>query len=142
MAKFIIYTDGGSRGNPGPAGAGALVYDANGKTLKEVSHYIGEKTNNFAEYEGVIIGLQALKKLVPEKERKDTEVEVRLDSELVQRQLSGIYQIKIENLFGQYIKVHNIRVRDFPNIAFVHVPREKNAHADRLANAAMDSGSS
>ena len=141
MKKFVIYTDGGSRGNPGPSGAGAVIQNEKGEVLKEVTKYTGEQTNNFAEYEAVIIGLQALRRIVPEKERVEVEIEVRMDSELLQKQLSGEYQIKNENLFGQYIAVHNIRVKYFPNITFVHVPREKNAHADRLANDAMDSGS-
>ncbi len=139
MSKFIIYTDGGSRGNPGPSGAGAVIQDADGTVLKEVMKYTGEQTNNFAEYEAVIIALKELKRLVPEKERPLIEVEIRMDSELIQKQLSNEYQIKNENLFGQYISVHNIQVKDFPNITFVHVPREANAHADRLANDAMDS---
>lgn len=140
MQKYIIYTDGGSRGNPGPSGAGAVILDENESVLKEITKYTGEQTNNFAEYEAIIIGLQGLKKLVPEAKRKNVEVEIRMDSELIQRQLSNIYQIKVENLFGQYIAVHNIQVKDFPNITFVHVRREQNKHADKLANDAMDSG--
>ena len=138
--KYIIYTDGGSRGNPGPSGAGAVILDENENVLKEVTKYTGEQTNNFAEYEAIIIGLEGLKKLVPEKERKEVEIEIRMDSELIQKQMTNEYQIKVENLFGQYIRVHNIQVKDFPNITFVHVPREENMHADKLANDAMDSG--
>jgi len=139
--KYIIYTDGGSRGNPGPSGAGAVIQNEKGEVLKEVTKYTGEQTNNFAEYEAIIIGLTALRRIVPEKKRADTEVEIRMDSELIQRQLSNEYQIKNENLFGQYITVHNIQVKHFPNITFVHIRREKNAHADKLANDAMDSKS-
>lgn len=138
--KFIIYTDGGARGNPGPSGAGAVIQNKDGEVLREVKKYTGEQTNNFAEYEAVIIGLKELKKLVPEKERKNTEIEIRMDSELIVEQLSGNYQIKTENLYGQFITVHNILVADFPKISFVHVPREQNKHADRLANEAMDAG--
>jgi ribonuclease HI len=138
--KYIIYTDGGSRGNPGPSGAGAVILDAKEKVLKEVTKYTGVQTNNYAEYEAVIIGLEGLKKLVPEKSRKSVDIEIRMDSELIQRQLKGEYQVKVENLFGQYIAVHNIQVKDFPNITFVHVRREKNKHADKLANDAMDQG--
>lgn len=140
MNKFIIYADGGSRNNPGPAGSGAVIQDERGKVLKELSKFLGVQTNNFAEYEAVILGLQELKKLVPEKERSATEIEVRMDSELVQRQLSNEYQIKEESLFPQYIKVHNILVKDFPHVTFTHVPREENGNADRLANEAMDRG--
>ena len=138
--KYIIYTDGGSRGNPGPSGAGAVIFDENKNVLKEVTKYTGEQTNNFAEYEAVIIGLEGLKKVVPEKERREAEVEVRMDSELIQKQLTNEYQVKVENLFTQYIRAHNILVKDFRNVTFTHIPREKNAHADRLANEAMDKG--
>ena len=138
MKSITIFTDGGARGNPGPAGAGALIIGENNKVLKKVSKFLGERTNNWAEYEAVILGLQELKKLIPEKERKNTSVEIKLDSELIVRQLSGLYQIKETTLFPQYIAVHNMRVKDFPNITFTHVPREKNTDADRLANEAMD----
>ena len=140
MKKLTLYTDGGSRGNPGPAGAGAVVYDEKGHLLAEVSVYLGEKTNNWAEYEAIILGLREVKKLVPGKERKDLELEVRMDSELIQRQLTNKYQIKEESLFPQFIKVHNMVVKDFPNISFTHVRREDNEEADRLANEAMDVG--
>lgn len=140
MRKVLIYTDGGARGNPGPAGAGAVILDEWGKALKKVSDYLGEQTNNFAEYQAVIRALQALKKLVPEKARKELTVEVRMDSELIVRQLSGIYQIKEETLFPLFIKVHNMRVKDFPNVTFAHVRREQNKEADRLVNEAIDRG--
>jgi ribonuclease HI len=138
--KYIIYTDGGSRGNPGPSGAGAVIQDEKGTVLKESIKYTGEQTNNFAEYEAVVLGLEELKKIVKEKDRKNIKIEIRMDSELIQRQLKGEYQIKVENLFGQYIKVHNMQVKHFPNITFTHIPREKNSHADKLANDAMDKG--
>ena len=138
METYTVFTDGGARGNPGPAGAGAIIFNENGETLKEVSSFLGERTNNWAEYEAVIIGLEALKKIVGKEKRKNISVEVKLDSELIARQLSGIYQIKEESLFPQYIKVHNMRVKEFPNITFTHIPREKNKEADRLANVAMD----
>lgn len=137
---YTIYTDGGSRGNPGPAGAGAVVYDANNTVVAEVSEFLGEQTNNYAEYEAVYLGLTALKKIVSKAQRKQTPVEVRLDSQLIARQLSNEYQIKEAGLFGQYIKVHNLLVSDFPRTTFVHVPREENKEADALANRAMDRG--
>ncbi len=139
MEKIIVYTDGGARNNPGPAGAGAYVVDEYGKMLKEASQYLGVQTNNWAEYEAVALGLNTIKKIFGKK-TKNISVEVRLDSQLVSEQLSGRYQIKEETLFPQYIKVHNMRVRDFPNLSFTHIPREKNKEADRLANEAMDCG--
>src|SRR3989338_9371623 len=138
--KIIIYTDGGSRNNPGPAGAGALITDESGKTLKEISEFLGVRTNNWAEYEAIILGLGAIKKIFGKEKLKNMEVEVKTDSELVARQLSGKYQIKEETLFPQFIKVWNMKVADIPNIVFTHIPREKNKKADELANKAMDKG--
>ena len=134
--KITIYTDGGARNNPGPAGVGVVILDENEKVLKEISKYLGEKTNNWAEYEAVIVGLEEAKKLG----LKGKKIEFKLDSQLVQQQLTGNYKIKEPNLFEQFIKVHNFRVKDFPNVFFSHIPREKNGEADRLANEAMDKG--
>lgn len=139
MKTVTLYTDGGARGNPGPAGAGAVILDEKGTMLKEVSKFLGDQTNNFAEYEAVIIGLEALKKLFGT-QLKEMHVDVKLDSELVARQLSGTYQIKEPTLFPQFIKVHNMCVTTFPHITFTHVRREHNKEADRIANEAMDSG--
>ena len=135
--KYTLFTDGGARGNPGPAGAGAVI--KHGDTiLKKIAKPLGKRTNNWAEYEAVIVALEELKKLVPESRRKETVVEVRLDSELIARQLSGKYQVKEESLFPQYIKAHNLLVKDFPHTTFTHIPREKNKEADALSNEAMD----
>jgi ribonuclease HI len=138
VKKIIVYTDGGARGNPGPAGAGAYITDEHNEELKSVSSFLGETTNNVAEYEGVILGLKELKKIVTKQDRRDIKVEVRMDSELVAKQLRGEYQIKEPNLFPFYIAVHNIRVSEFPNVTFTHIPREENGVADKLANDAMD----
>lgn len=141
MLKHItLHTDGGARGNPGPAGSGAVVYDDKGKTIKEASLYLGHKTNNYAEYSAVILGLETLAKHFGKAKCKDLNVEVRMDSELICKQLNGEYQIKEESLFPLFIKVHNLLVSTFPHVSFVHVPREENAQADRLANEAMDRG--
>ena len=137
--KITLFTDGGSRGNPGPAGIGVVIGGGKGKVLKEVSQYLGEQTNNFTEYEAVILGLQTLKRLFSADKLKELDIEVKLDSQLVARQLSGEYQIKEPTLFPQFIKVHNMQVKDFPKIKFTYIPREQNKEADRLANEAMDS---
>jgi ribonuclease HI len=134
--KIICYTDGGARGNPGPAGAGATV-TKDGKTLAELSQFLGNATNNFAEYAAIILALKEVKRRFGNK-TKSLHVEVRMDSQLAQRQLSGTYQIKEPGLVPQFIEIHNMRVKDFPHITFTHVPREKNKSADRLANDAMD----
>ena len=137
MERLIIYTDGGARGNPGPAAVGVVIQDEAGKIVKELSEYIGETTNNQAEYEAVIRALRAAKKIFGERLR-DMEVEMRMDSELVARQLSGIYRVKDQGLKEQFAKVAELRLEWVPNIAFVHVPRAKNARADLLVNECLD----
>jgi len=138
--KITIYTDGGSRGNPGPAGVGAVVKNEKGQTIKELSKFLGTMTNNEAEYEAVILGLLGFKRLVGKKELKNYDIEVKMDSELVSEQLSGNYQIKKSNLFSYFIKVWNMQVNDYPKIKFTHIGRDQNKAADRLANMAMDFG--
>lgn len=138
--KIYIYTDGGSRGNPGVAGAGAIVKNENGMTLASGHKSLGIMTNNEAEYEAVLLGLSLLKKKLGKTRLKNYDIEVRMDSELVARQLSGKYQIKESRLFPYFIKVHNAQVSDFPKLSFMHIPREKNSEADALANDAMDAG--
>ncbi len=136
-AKIIIYTDGGARGNPGPAGIGVVIQDEEGSILKELSEYMGETTNNQAEYEAVIRALTEAKKLFGAKLR-DMEIEVRMDSELVVRQLAGLYKVKNGGLKEQFAHVARLRLEDAPNTIFVYVPREKNARADKLVNQALD----
>ena len=137
MEKIICYTDGGARGNPGPAGAGAVVAKADGTVIAELSQFLGNATNNFAEYAAVLLALKELKRRFGGK-TKSLAVEIHMDSQLIQRQLAGQYQIKEPGLVPQFIEIHNLRVRDFLHITFVHIPREKNKSADRLANEAMD----
>ena len=107
MEKIIIYTDGGSRGNPGPAGMGVVIADGKGKMMKEYSGFLGVKTNNEAEYEAVIFGLQKIKTLLGKEKIKNTEIEFRLDSELVSRQLEGFYKIENEKLSPLFLKIWN-----------------------------------
>lgn len=135
---YIVYTDGGARGNPGPAGAGAYITDADGRVLKEAHKALGRQTNNYAEYQAVILAINELKKIVPKPKRSSVEIEFRMDSELIQRQLSGKYQIKEPTLFPLFVEIWNARVSEFPHMSFQHVPREKNKDADRLSNVAMD----
>ena len=140
MAKQTIFlnTDGGSRGNPGPAGCGAVVSDDQGTVLKKVSKFLGVSTNNEAEYQAVILGLETLKKVFGTEKLKDIEIIVRMDSELVCKQLNGEYQLKEEKLSPYFIKIWNYKVKDIPNISFTYVPHEQNNIADGLANEAMD----
>ncbi|MGA5078687.1 bifunctional RNase H/acid phosphatase [Streptomyces griseoincarnatus] len=134
MREFVVEADGGSRGNPGPAGYGAVVSDAaTGETLAEAAEYIGVATNNVAEYRGLLAGLRAARELDP-----DARVRVRMDSKLVVEQMSGRWKIKhpaMKPLAAQAATV-------FPpdRVTYEWIPRERNTHADRLANEAMDAG--
>src|SRR3989344_600683 len=132
MTKIFIYTDGGARNNPGPAGVGVVIQD--GAKSIELKKYIGEQTNNFAEYEALILALTEAKK----RGLAEREIEVRMDSELIVRQMTNEYQVKEETLWPQYMKVHNLIVAHFPDAKFVHVRREENKEADRLVNEAID----
>ncbi|MGW2597569.1 bifunctional RNase H/acid phosphatase [Streptomyces klenkii] len=132
--RFIVEADGGSRGNPGPAGYGAVVLDAvTGEALAEAAEYIGTATNNVAEYRGLIAGLEAAKALDP-----SAEVQVRMDSKLVVEQMSGRWKIKHPDMRPLAARARAL----YPagQVAYEWIPREKNKHADRLANEAMDAG--
>ena len=137
METIITFTDGGARGNPGPAGVGVYITKEDGQLVREVKQAIGNATNKFAEYYAVMLALQTLKQIFG-KDTKEKCFEMRLDSELVKKQLNGEYQIKEPGLVPMFIEIHNLRVSSFPNIIFTHIPREKNKEADRLANEAMD----
>ncbi len=128
-----MYADGGARGNPGPAGSGAVLYDEVGKEIAGVKKFLGKTTNNVAEYTAVIIGLEKAKALGAKT------VHVRLDSELVVKQMKGIYKVRQPHLQTLHARIHELCV-DFTNIDFQHVRREMNVRADELANAAMDEG--
>lgn len=135
MNEVVIYTDGGARGNPGPAGAGAVVYD-NEVEVGVVSDYLGVQTNNVAEYEALIRALECAKKTV--KNIRERVVVVRMDSELIVKQMKGEYRVKDPTLKLKHAVVQELIAKDFPHISFVHVRREKNTRADELANYAMD----
>ncbi len=137
METITIFTDGGSRGNPGPAAIGVYIADSKGAVVAEVAETIGNATNNFAEYQAVMRGLQHAKQIYGKK-TKDMQFELKLDSELVKKQLNGEYQIKEPGLVPHFIEIHNLRVSSFPNLTLIHVPREQNKEADRLVNEALD----
>lgn len=128
---MILYTDGASRGNPGPAGAGALITEEDGTTIAEKSAYLGEATNNQAEYQALLIGLQEAVKLAPSR------LTVRMDSELIVKQLNGEYRVRNSDLLTLHGRAKEL-VRKLGEVRFVHIPREENFHADRLANQAID----
>jgi ribonuclease HI len=117
-----------------------VILDEKGRELKKNAKALGVQTNNWAEYEAVILALAELKRILGAARLRDASVEMRMDSELVARQLRGEYQVKEEPLQLQFVRVHNMQVKDFPDITFTHVPREKNTEADKLANLAMDEG--
>ncbi|MGN7142377.1 reverse transcriptase-like protein, partial [Streptomyces pseudogriseolus] len=135
MREFVVEADGGSRGNPGPAGYGAVVSDAaTGETLAEAAEFIGVATNNVAEYRGLLAGLRAARELDPE-----ARVHVRMDSKLVVEQMSGRWKIKHPAMKPLAAEAATV----FPpgQVTYEWIPRERNTHADRLANEAMDAGS-
>jgi len=134
-----MYSDGGARGNPGPAGAGVYIEDGEGNVVKKIAKFLGKRTNNWAEYEAVILGLEALKRQFGNK-LASMDIELRMDSELIVRQLTGIYKVRNKDLLAQYIRIRALRAEDFPNIRIKHVRREQNKEADKLANEAMDRG--
>ena len=129
-----IHTDGGARGNPGPAALGVVIA---APFNKNYSQYLGKKTNNEAEYEGVVFALSKLKALVGKEKTKKAEVEVYMDSQLAVRQLNYEYKIQSPNIIPLFIKIHNLRL-DFGNVHFTHVPREQNKDADALVNQELD----
>lgn len=137
MKKITIFTDGGSRGNPGPAAIGVQIVDARGTTVREVSETIGNATNNLAEYYAVMRGLQTAKEVYG-KSTKEMQIEIKLDSELVKKQLNAEYQIQEPGLVPYFIEIHNLRVSSFPNLTLTHIGRELNKEADRLVNEALD----
>ncbi len=136
--KYTLYADGGSRGNPGASGAGAIVRNEKGETVVEVSEFLGHTTNNVAEYTAVLRALEKLSVLLGS-EAKDTEVLARMDSMLVVRQMKGEWKLKHPGLKPLATRVHEL-VRLFNSVEFEHVYRDFNKDADRLANEAMDRG--
>jgi len=131
--KIVIYTDGGSRGNPGPAGIGVWIETLN----KRYGECIGIKTNNDAEYEALIFGLKKVKSLLGKTKAKDFEIDCYLDSELVVRQLNHQYKLKEERIQKYFIEIWNLML-DFKKVNFSHIPREKNTVADKMVNEALD----
>lgn len=133
--RVRIETDGAARGNPGQAAGAAVLYDDAGRPLVRVGRYLGRATNNVAEYEGLLAGLEAAAELGA------TDVEVRADSELMVRQLTGAYRVRNPALQALYLQALE-RLRRFRSHRLVHVPREQNRAADRTANEAIDRAAS
>ncbi len=135
--KIIIYCDGGSRGNPGPAAIGVIFTDEKGKVIKEYGQKIGRATNNGAEYEAVIFALQKAKLLFGKQKTKSMEIEVKTDSEFLAKQLNGQYKILDRDIEQLFLKTWNLKI-DFGKVVFKHIPRSENREADKLVNRALD----
>jgi ribonuclease HI len=129
----MLYADGAARGNPGPAGAGALLLDEKGAALAELARPLGRATNNVAEYQALILGLEEARR------RGIDEIDVRMDSLLVVRQMQGLWKIKHPGLRPLALQAGAL-LAEFPRRSIEHVPREENAEADRLANRGIDEG--
>ena len=133
--NFQINTDGGSRGNPGPAALGVII---KGEGIqKEYGEYIGEGTNNEAEYGAVIFALKKLRQLVGKNKAKESHVDFFVDSEFLVEQMNGNYKIKESTIQHLFLKVWNDKI-DFGEVVFTHIPREKNKEADKIVNAVLD----
>lgn len=131
LEKLTIYTDGGARGNPGPAAIAAVIND------KEFSETIGETTNNIAEYKAVILGLKKARQIIGKEKTKNIEIEIFSDSELIVNQQNGLYKVKEESLKELFIEIWNLR-QEFKKVTFTAIPREKNKKADSLVNFALN----
>jgi ribonuclease HI len=130
---LVAYTDGGARGNPGPAGYGVVLLDESGREVATLSEYLGHQTNNFAEYQALIAALEYTIR------HGHRSLKVVSDSELLVRQINGIYKVKHPTLRDLYARAQQL-VRQLEWFSITHVLRSKNEKADRLANAAMDKG--
>ncbi len=137
MSKMIIYTDGGARGNPGPAGIGVVILNDSNDIVREYCEYIGQATNNQAEYLAVVKAFDLIRACEIENNVSVESLEFFLDSELVVKQLNGEYRVKNKDLGALFVKIHNARA-GYENVTFEHIPREKNKEADLLVNKAID----
>jgi len=138
MKKIIIYTDGGSRGNPGPAAIGVIFCNQKNQVIKKYSQYLGKATNNVAEYQAVIFALKKFKALFGKKLAKSTEIELRSDSELLIRQFNGEYKILDQKIQPLFLKIWNLKL-DFKKVKFKLISRKKNKEADSLVNEVLNS---
>jgi len=138
MKKIIIYTDGGSRGNPGPAGIGVVFCNEKGQPIKRYSEYLGDNlTNNEAEYKAVIFALKKFKFVFGKKLAATSEIEIRSDSELLVKQLSAKYKVLDAKIQPLFLDISNLQF-DFGKVKFKAIKRERNKEADRLVNEALD----
>ena len=138
MKKIIIYTDGGSRGNPGKAAIGVVFCNEKEQVIKKYGEYLDDNlTNNEAEYSAVIFALKKFKALFGKAIAEISEVEIRSDSELLVKQMNGRYKLSDEKIQKFFIEIWNLKI-DFKGVKFKAIPREKNKEADRMVNEALD----
>ena len=138
MKKIIIYTDGGSRGNPGKAALGVVFCNEKEQIIKKYGEYLGDNlTNNEAEYSAVIFALKKFKALFGKAIAEISEVEIRSDSELLVKQMNGEYKILDEKIQKFFIEIWNLKM-DFKRVKFKAIHRDKNKEADRMANETLD----
>lgn len=138
MRKIIIYTDGGSRGNPGPAAIGVVFCNERGNPFRKYSQFLGQMTNNEAEYKAVIFALKKFKAIFGKKLAKESEIEIRSDSELIINQLNGNYKILEPSLQPLFLEIWNLKL-DFGKVKFKLVSRKRNEQADQLVNEVLKS---
>ena len=146
MNRILVHTDGGARGNPGPAAIGVVISTeggpASGGGKKEYAEYIGETTNNEAEYRALIFALKKLKQLFGSRKLQEYEIGCYSDSELMVKQLNGEYKIKEPGIQRFFVEIWNLKIDLSVPIRFHHVPREENSGADKLVNQELDRQSS
>lgn len=139
MKKIIIYTDGGSRGNPGKAAIGVVFCNEREQEIKKYGEYLGDElTNNEAEYRAVIFALKKFKALFGKSVAAVSDIEIRSDSELLVKQIQGEYKVENEKIQKFFMEIWNLKI-DFRAVKFKLIPREKNKEADRLVNEVLDS---
>jgi ribonuclease HI len=131
MSHFLLYTDGGSRGNPGPSATGVVIKDQTGNVLAAYGEYLGIQTNNIAEYSALLSGLTRAKQLGA------TQVDCILDSELIVKQMNGIYRVRNPELQKIFVKIYNLR-QQFKSVTFRHILRAGNKEADAEVNKTLD----
>lgn len=144
--KLFVFTDGGARGNPGPAAIGFIIKDSQGKILKKESKYIGKATNNVAEYQAVIKALEWISHQssiihsegISRSEHHQSSIKFFLDSKLIVNQLNGLFKIKNSNLRGLIIKARQLEQEVGGNVSYHFISREKNKEADALVNQALE----
>ncbi len=140
MEKTIIYIDGGSRGNPGLAACAVVFSNEFGQIKKEYNQFLGERTNNEAEYQGLLLAFKKAKALFGKEKLKNMPIEVRSDSELLVRQMKGEYKILEPKIQMLFLQAWNLKI-DFGKVDFVFVGRSENKRADELVNEALDNES-